>query len=82
MTVCEQHLELWDLDRSASTAEVCCHDNMAGPMYTANPWLNSCYYHPSGHGKGEEGFFHGYHPETYCFRSSPKKNAVNSWSEN
>lgn len=23
VSVCEQHLELWDLDRSASTAEVC-----------------------------------------------------------
>ena len=26
VTVCEQHLELWDLDRSASTAEVCCQE--------------------------------------------------------
>ena len=25
VSVCEQHLELWDLDKSTSTAEVCNH---------------------------------------------------------
>ena len=24
VTVCEQHLNLWDVDRNSSTAEVCC----------------------------------------------------------
>ena len=34
VTVCEQHLELWDLDRTASTAEVCLHWTKELPLFT------------------------------------------------
>ena len=51
ITVCEQHLELWDLDRSTSTAEVCCHETLYCPLYSSDAsvtyihsfWLSSKY---------------------------------------
>lgn len=51
VTVYEQHLELWDLDRSSSTAEVCCQEILKSKIYPEqikvlanNFQLKKCYY--------------------------------------
>ena len=43
VTVCEQHLELWDLDRTASTAEVCLHLTKELSLFTVQC---DYFYHP------------------------------------